>query len=394
MKKILVSSAIAVSVAATGFALIDHRVEAEDQAQGATETQPAHEFIIVESAGLSGNIVLGGSVQPVKTVNLSAQMPGDVKFVSGQEGDAFLKGDRLVGLDIAALMAKRKQAVTQYYSAEAGYRNAMVQYNREMLSPNSQANSMMGGAPSMFSMFSDPFRNLTGEGDPGYERHSNLYAQNVQVQTARNQMEQALAAISEIDENLQNAISIAPFDGVILKKMVEEGDIVQPGMPLVTFADISELEIRVEVPTNLLRMISEGQELQARLDGAETTTTVIVDRIFPSADAGHTTTVKFTLKDTSQARSGLYAEVMIPDPAKQGKSMPVIPESAMVWTTSLPGVYKLDDNGNIKLRLIRIGERTADGKVTVISGGIKPGDKILANPGAGNPLQQISPTDS
>ena len=321
---------------------------------------------------------------PVKTVNLSAQMPGDVKFIAGEEGDEFKKGDTLVSLDTDALMAKRRQAETQYWSAEAGYRNAMVQYNRERLSPNSQANSMLGGAPSMFSVFSDPIRSFTGEGDPDYERHSNLYGMNVQVDTARNQMQQALAAIEELDANLINAISIAPFDGVILKKMIEVGDIVQPGMPLVSFADITKLQIQVEVPSNLLGMITEGAQVNARLDGSTQLVPAVVERIYPSADmGGHTTTVKFDLIDSSAARSGMYAEVMIPDPYKADRSLPVIPESAIVWTTSLPGVFILDAQGNPKLRLIRIGERTADGKVSIISGGIKVGDQILAKPAAG-----------
>jgi multidrug efflux pump subunit AcrA (membrane-fusion protein) len=381
MNKILVSSALVLGATVAGFTLTSPQVEAEDQV--AAQPQPTHEFITIESSSVSGNIVLGGSVQPAKTVNLSAQMPGDVEFIAGQEGDFFKRGERLVSLDIAALMAKRRQAETQYNSAVAGYQNAQVQYNREIQSPNSQANSMMGGAPSMFSIFSDPFRDFTGEGDSGVDRHSNLYQYRVGVETAANQIEQARAAIAELDENLKNAVSYAPFDGVILKKMIEEGDIVQPGMPLVTFADITKLEIRLEVPTSLLRMIRQGDTLKARLDGTDQLINATVSRIYPSADAaGHTTTVKFSIGDSDQARSGMYAEVMIPDPSKKGTSSPVVPETAILWRGSLPAVYKLDESGAIKLRLIRIGERTPDGKVIVISG-IRVGDKILSKPGAG-----------
>ena len=165
--------------------------------------------------------------------------------------------------------------------------------------------------------------------------------------------------------------------------MIEEGDIVQPGMPLVSFADITKLEIRVEVPTNLLMMLREGMQLQARIDGADSTLPVTVSRIYPSADmGGHTTTVEFAIQDSSKARSGMYAEVMIPDPSKTGISSPVVPETAILWRGSLPAVYKLDEAGVLKLRVIRIGERIGDGKVTVISG-ISVGDKILDKPGAG-----------
>lgn len=382
MNKILVTTALLATSTLAGFSLLSNPAEAEDQA-AAEVPAPALNTIVVQSSQAAGNIVLGGAVMPVKTVNLSAQMPGDVSYIAGEEGDSFRQGDVLVTLDTAALLAKRKQAETQLASADAGYRNAMVQYNREVLSPNSQANQMLGGAPSMFSVFSDPFRNFTGEGDPDYERHSNLYAMSVQVQTALNQVEQAKAAIRELDENLINAVSYAPFDGVILKKMIEQGDIVQPGMPLVSFADITALEIVVEVPTNLLRMISEGATVEARLDGSDTTMPAQVTRIFPSADAGgHTTKVKFSFADTTGARAGMYAEVMIPDPSKSGFSAPVIPETAILWRGSLPAVYKLDESGALKLRIIRIGDRVGSGQVTVISG-IKAGDRILASPEAG-----------
>ena len=393
MNKILVSSVLVAGVSFATYSLFSHQAEAEDQAPE-TEAQanpnaqaeapkPAREIITVESSSAGSVIVLGGAVQPDKTVNLSAQMPGDVKYIAGEAGDSFRRGDALVQLDTAALLAKRKQAESQLASAEAGYRNAMMQYQREWVAPHSQPNAMLGGAPSMFSMFSDPFRGLTGEGDPTFERHSSLYQYQVGVQTARNQIDQARAAIRELDENLINAVSYAPFDGVILKKMIEVGDIVQPGMPLVSFADITKLEIRVEVPTNLLFSLRVGMNLQARIDGSDTLIPVTVSRIYPSADmGGHTTTVEFKIHDSSKARSGMYAEVMIPDPSKTGVSHPVVPETAILWRGSLPAVYKLDEAGELKLRVIRIGERIEGGKVTVISG-IRAGDKILAKPGAG-----------
>ena len=78
----------------------------------------------------------------------------------------------------------------------------------------------------------------------------------------------------------------------------------------------------------------------------------------------------------------MYDEVMIPDPSKRGIASPVVPETAVLWRGSLPAVYKLDEAGVLKLRLISIGERTGNGKVVVISG-IRAGDKILAKPGAG-----------
>jgi len=349
-----------------------------DDAKGAESAQP--KMYTVNSGSVAGMLRLGGRVEPEQIVNLTAQMPGDVSYVAGQEGDAFGQGDILVSLDTKSLLAKREQVLAQTASAEAGYRNALVQYREEIVNPYAQENSMLGGAPGMFSMFSDPARSLMGQGDPDSERISNVYRRRVQVETAANAVNQANGALRELDESLRNANSYAPFDGVILKKMVEKGDIVQPGMPLVSFADITRLQIRVEVPTRLLRVIRKGDQVQANLDGQSEPIPVRVDRIFPMADAGgHTTTVKFSLSDGIQAHSGMYAEVMLPDPNSSVAALPRIPTSAVVWRGSLPAVYKVDQDGRVKLRLIRVDEQGSNGMVSVISG-IRTGDRILQEP--------------
>jgi len=340
----------------------------------------AAETFTVGSGSVGGVVRFGGSVEPQQIVNLIAQMPGEVNFVAGSEGDAFRQGDALVALDTQALLAKRAQAESQLASADAGYRNALVQYNQELVNPNSQGNAMLGGAPSLFGMFSDPARSFMGQGDPDLERGSTLYGRRIQIETAANAVNQANAALQEIDEALQNAVSYAPFDGVIVRKMVEQGDVVQPGMPLVTFADIDRLQVRVEVPTRLLGILKAGSQVQAQLDGAPAAVPVRVERIFPMADAGgHTTTVEFALPPGTGAHSGMYAEVILPDPHRQQSALPLIPESAIVWRGSLPAVFRVEADGSLKLRLIRVDEQTADGMVSVISG-IKAGDTILAEP--------------
>lgn len=359
-------------------------VQAQGEPAAGSAPQPVpRETIEVKSGSAGGVVSLGGTVMPEKIVTLSAQMPGEVKFVAGAEGDSFKKGDRLVELDTNALRAKRMQAEAQLASADAGFRNAIVQYNRELLNPNAQAQSYLGGMPALTSMFTDPMRAMMGQGTPGVERHSSLYGQGVQVETARNAVEQARAAIRELDQSLENAVSSAPFDGVILKKIAEQGDIVQPGMPLVTFADINKLQVRVEVPTGLLNTVRAAGTLQVKLDNDSQPVDVSVDRIFPMADpGGHTTTVKFNLPDGTGAHSGMYAEVLIPDPTKQSSEHPVIPSSAILWRGSLPAVFLVEEDGNLKLRLIRLGDRTPSGMISVISG-LKTGDRILLNPSAG-----------
>ncbi|WP_198263275.1 efflux RND transporter periplasmic adaptor subunit [sulfur-oxidizing endosymbiont of Gigantopelta aegis] len=364
------------SIACTGIIFLSSALASEpagkiDQA----------EIYTVSSNSLAAIVRLGGSVVPEKIVNFTAQMPGDVNFVAGSEGDAFKNGAILVSLNMKSLIAKRQQAMSQLASAEAAYRNAQVQYNLERVNPNSQGNQLLGGAPDLFSTFSDPMRSMMGQGNQRVERNSSLYARSVGIETASNSVQQAQAAIRELDESLKNTISYAPFDGVIVNKMVVEGDIVQPGMPLINFADITRLQIRVDVPSRLLKVIKVGSKAQAQLDGETNLVPVVVERIFPMADSGgHTTTVKFALPAGIEAHSGMYAEIILADPGSKHSALPAIPKSAIVWRGSLPAVFQVRENGSLKLRLIRVDEMPLNGMVSVISG-IKAGDRIVTQPG-------------
>lgn len=355
----------------------------EDDITGSTTANlvPHDQIFTVIGSTTSNASVLGGTVLPIKMVNLIAQMPGEVKYIAGEEGDAFPAGTTLVGLDRSTLLEKRRAAVAGLNSANAGLANAQVQYKREMLSPNSQSNAMLGGAPSMFSMFSDPFREFSGEGDPDYERYSNIYGQSIQIQTAQDQIEQARAGISELDANLENLKSIAPFKGVIVKKMVEVGDVVQPGMPILVFADTSKMQIQVEVPARLISNLNPASIVSARLDRGRNLIPARVSRIFPMANAGgHTTTVKFNLPPGTGARAGMYAEILVPTSGKMTKPQAVIPESAINWRGSLPAVFAVsDDKTRLKMRTLRLGNSTGAGMVMVISG-VAIGDKILKAP--------------
>jgi multidrug efflux pump subunit AcrA (membrane-fusion protein) len=344
-------------------------------------TIPEDLIFTVEEDTSSNAAVFGGGVIPHKMVKLIAQMPGEVDYIAGEEGDAFKNGAQLVKLDADSLLAKRQAAEAGLNSARAGLGNAYVQYRREQLTPNSQANSMMGGFPGLFSVFGDPMREMVGEGDPDFERHSSLYGQGVQIQAAQGQVQQAEAGLRELDENLENTVSKAPFDGVIVKKMVEVGDVVQPGMPLVVYADTSHMQIQVEIPTRVVKRLKEGQVVGARLDRGGEPTRAKIARIFPMANlGGHTTTVKFDLPVGSIARPGMYAEVVISDPNKKQKGLPSIPESAISWRGSLPAVFLVsEDRTSLKMKTMRLGSRVRGNHYVVISG-LSIGDRILKQP--------------
>ncbi|MDM8546867.1 efflux RND transporter periplasmic adaptor subunit [Candidatus Venteria ishoeyi] len=347
---------------------------------------------VVQARPILTAVTLGGTVIPARDITLSAQLPGRVEMIAGEEGDAFKKDTVLVRLDTIELMAQRRSAVAEWANAEANLRNAWVSQRTEILSPD--AGKTPGGMAMPFvldQMFAEPMSDITGTRDMEAERGAALHSRNVQVEQGRNAMVRARSAIDAIDAKLRNARGLAPFDGVITDKMVEIGDTVQPGQPLLKYADTSELQIQVEVPARLVPGLQTGMVLPAKLDVGGWVQ-VRVAQIFPIADARrHTVTVKFTLPQNTLTGAGQYAQVEIQDISTPAKYLPVIPTASLVWRGSLPGVYVLNDNKR-ELRLLRLGD-TYGSEVTVLSG-LKPGEVIELSPQPGVSSGWINPPQS
>ena len=340
-------------------------------------------FVVKESSEVP-TVVVSGSVVPFKEVTLAAQLPGRVKFIAGIEGEAFEIGTTLVALEEDELLAKRSSAYAQLAAADAELRNAGVQYSRELWSP--QSKSAPGGMaiPNLFDqMFTRPAEDFFGQRDRGAERSADLYASSTRMEQARSSMMQAQSEIRAIDAKLRDAKSLAPFDGVIMEKFVEEGDTVQPGQPLLKFADVTWLQIEMDVPARLAQGLQPMSVLQnaATFDDHPEPVAVRVAQIFPMADVQrHTIKVKFDIPQ-GVSKPGMYARVLIPDTSGPNNSqLPVIPSTAIRYRGSLPVVYIQNEQGAPELRMIRQGKQLDNGMTMVLSG-IAPGDRVYPNPG-------------
>ncbi|MBK1641214.1 efflux transporter periplasmic adaptor subunit [Chromatium okenii] len=345
------------------------------------ELPAAGDVFIVQQAPDAPTVSLGGTVVAYKEVTLAAQVPGRVTFIAGREGDHFEESKRLVTLGDEELLAQRRALLAQLASAEAQLRNADVQYGREMDSPQSRTAPGGMGLPNLFDqMFTRPAESFMGDRDRGTERSADLFAAGIQVQSARNTLLQLQAEVQALDAKLRDARSIAPFGGVIVKKCVEVGDTVQPGQPLLTFADVDYLQVEVEIPARLRGGLKEGQMVQAELDPAGQRVPARIAHIFPMADRErHTVKIKFDLPQ-GVSEPGMYARVLVPDETATTGTIPIIPTAAVRYNGSLPGVYVLSDSGEPTLRLIRVGEAVSASMVTVLSG-LKVGERVLTNPG-------------
>ncbi len=348
-------------------------------------TGPVHawQLMTVEATPFGNKIKIGGTVIPFKEVTLSAQVPGRIQYIAGSEGDYFLKNNLLLSIDDDDLVAKRGAALAQLANAESGLRNARVQYSRELISPRTESPGMMPGMgmPSLWdNLFTRNIGNAMGYGNPNVERHADLYSSGAQVKNAESAVLKARSALEELDAKLRDARAIAPFDGKLVRKMVEIGDTVQPGTPLLKFADTHYLRIQAEVPARLIFGLTKGSLVNVMLDINKTYTKAKVAQIYPVADRQkHTVTVKFDLPEGSPGAPGLYAEVTINDTMTDSRPVPVIPKDALIYRGSLPSVFILDDENKAKMKIVRLGSEYDKTRVTVLSG-IKAGDRIISAP--------------
>ena len=343
-------------------------------AQGSAES-----VITVPSVPVGAAVSLGGTVVPFKDVTFSAQIPGRIKSIAGEEGDHFKSGAEIIAINDDDLLAQRRSAWANLANAEAALRNAGVQYNREIISPyGGEQNDAMGGLGSMMKQFTNPMQGMAGGGSsPGYDRYAQRYRSGTQLEQARSQIVSARSAIDTIDTKIRDAKSVAPFDGVITKKLVEVGDPVQPGQPLLKYADVSKLQIKLEVPARLMPGVKKGMVFPSRLDVGDVDIQVKVAQIFPIADPDrHTVTVKLDLPQGVPGGAGMYAEVMINDVNAKVRELPVVPKAALVWRGSLPGVYVMDQNNQRQLRLVRAGDDVGADGIAILSG-LRAGERVI-----------------
>lgn len=329
----------------------------------------------VSGVSLDKRALLGGAVVSSVQVSLSTQVPGDVLSVHGKEGDVFKQGETLVMLEQASIKAQKDAADTGVASAKESLRNAQIQHQKSIVSP--YANEMFGGA---FSFFTEPMNNFTGRGDPSFNKYASRASSYAAVQQAKSKLKQAQSNFKQVEERLKDANIKAPFDGVIVVKNINKGDVVQVGQVLIGFANIRDLQVEVNVPSRLVSSLKLDKTYRVKLDIANIVVNATLSQIYPIADNNkHSVKVKFDLPENVPVLAGAYAEVEIFE-TDSGVLTPVVPEMAIIWRSSLPSIFVINpQTKQTELRFIRLGEQVGGDKRSVLSG-LKIDEEIVANP--------------
>lgn len=362
----------------------------------ASFTPAAGQLAAVTEMSAARRIRLGGTVEPDRKVRLSAQAPGRVTFVAGEEGDRVGQGQVVVGLDTDTLDARYRAAWAQLGQQMAGLSNARTQLYHNLYGPTT---SPMGGTPqAAFDQASVPFYNMFQSfmgGMPGGPNTGPIQSQAraqrnyATASAARYEYERQLAALSTaqsevdaLDSQYRDRRATAPWNGVILERHVRVGDEVQPGQPLVEFADVDTLVVRIEVPVALVENLNVGDDVPLTIDGNNIWAPV--KQIYPSADpSAHTVPVKLALPYGAPAAPGMYALAWIAqtESGSPAPLSPAVPVTAVTYRGSLPLAFVAGADGRVEMRVLRLGDQQGD-RVAVLSG-VKPGEMVVVNPSPG-----------
>lgn len=197
------------------------------------------------------------------------------------------------------------------------------------------------------------------------------------------------ARIKQLEVALENTIIRSPFDGTILTKNAEVGEIVAPfggginsKTAVVTVADMNSLLVETDVSESNIEKIKPNQDCQIILDAyPEKSYQGYVFKIVPTADRSKATVlVKVGFKEYDSrvlpemsAKVTFFTEKIDPDIFEQ-KQLLIIPEKSIITEGNSSFVYRVIDN-KAKRTEIKIGDRLGS-YVEVISG-LNAGEKII-----------------
>jgi RND family efflux transporter MFP subunit len=183
----------------------------------------------------------------------------------------------------------------------------------------------------------------------------------------------AQAAKVEAETMLGYSRIIAPFDGVISRKLVEVGDLALPGRPLVVLEDPNALRFDADVPEALIPHVHEGDVLEVSLSLAKAPIAGRVSEVAPAADPqSRTFRVKLDLPANSGLRLGQFGRVAVP---VEGNAALRVPASAVLRRGQLEIVFVVED-GIAQMRLVKTGKRLGD-EFELLSG-VERGETVVA----------------
>lgn len=306
---------------------------------GGEATPKSHTPVAVEVQELryeshTDDLVLSGNIEGNATVRLGFMVAGKIQRITAKEGQSVSKGQLLAALDAANYQIANELAGIQVNQTEDEYKRLQLMHNRGSVS----------------------------EGD-----FSKI---GFALQQAKAQ--QKLQAKNVSDTRLH-----ATINGVVVRKLAEEGEIVGSGTPVIVISDIDRVKVTAFIPENELRQVQLGQMAEVRISALDTIVSGKITEVGAAADAtSRTFTVRIEIENRKHLlKPGMVAEVRFHGNAvRQSLLVPV--EAIIHGNDGENYLYVVDATSRKAFkRKVGIGELTGN-RIEIISG-IQPGDLVV-----------------
>jgi RND family efflux transporter MFP subunit len=200
-------------------------------------------------------------------------------------------------------------------------------------------------------------------------------------QAAASRIEQARAELMQAEANLDYTRIRAPFDGRVIERRIDPGNLASPGTPLLVVEQSGRFHAEAIVEEALAGRLRVGTRAALRVESLGREGQGRITEVVPAVDAGSRTfVVKVELPATMRSaglQPGLYARVEFPLGAR---SHTAVPESAVAPWGQIDRVFVVE-SGRAHARIVTLGER--QGALVEVLSGLDPGEKIVLKPPRG-----------
>jgi RND family efflux transporter MFP subunit len=214
------------------------------------------------------------------------------------------------------------------------------------------------------------------QAESDFKRASDLHGQKILSQSefdnAQSKFRMAVAVETEAKTLLGYTEIIAPFDGVITRKLADVGDLAMPGKPVLQMENPNALRLEADVPEALIDNVKLSDRLAVRIATVTNEVQGTVAELSPTADPNSRTfLVKLDLPNAPGLRSGQFGRVAVP----VGEVSAIrVPASAVIQRGQMELVFVVT-NGHAELRLIKTGRHVGD-ELEVVSG-LNSGEQVV-----------------
>lgn len=343
-KNFLIAAAVAVLALPVAGALL-----AQDKSAAAPAAAPA--ALAVELREVTDTYAADGVIEAVRQATVSSQIAGTVTRFFVDAGDPVKAGQVLAHIDTRETDAQVAINRAQVAQAEAQLSQARLNLERtqQLLAKNFVSQAALDKA------------------------QADTAAAQAAVAAARAGTSQAVTARSFAELR-------SPIDGVVSRRLMETGELAQPGSQVIAVHDPRSLRAVGAIPQFVLPRVGVGslKDVRVVIPGMAQSIPATSAQVLPAADPNLLSTqIRAELPREPQSLvPGTAAKILVP----LGKARRlVVPAVAIVQRGEVTAVQVIGARGQPQLRQIRIGQATGDGWVEVLAG-LAAGERVLAQP--------------